>query len=143
MKLALVLGCLFLSFAMQAQDSTAVKIHADGRIEKLIKKQIQNNEELTRNARKIDKGFRLLVISTTSREEVLAAKSKVYAAFPELKVYLFHQSPYYKLKAGNFKDRKEAESYQKRLEILFPKGVFIMNDLIEVKLPKVEEEQQL
>lgn len=143
MRTVFLYGFLMISFAMQAQDSSSVKINADGRIEKLIRKQIQNNEELTRNARKSEKGFRLLVISTTNREEVLAAKTKVYSSFPELKVYLFHQSPYYKLKAGNFKERKEAESYQKRLEILFPKGVFIMNDIIEVKLPKLEEEEQL
>lgn len=113
----------------------------DPRIDLLIKKQIQINEETSRNARRMDKGFRLLVISTTLREEALAAKSKVYAAFPELKAYLFHQSPYYKVKAGNFKDRKEAEQYQRRLELLFPKGVFIINDIIEVKLRVPGEEE--
>lgn len=113
----------------------------DPRIDLLIKKQIQINEETSRNARRMDKGFRLLVISTTLREEALAAKSKVYAAFPELKAYLFHQSPYYKVKAGNFKVRKEAEQYQRRLELLFPKGVFIVNDIIEVKLRIPGEEE--
>lgn len=115
----------------------------DPRIDMLIKKQIQVNEETSRNARRTDKGFRLLVISTSLREEALAAKSKVYSNFPELKAYLFHQSPYYKVKAGNFKDRKEAEPYQKRLELLFPKGVFIINDLIEVKLRIPGEEEPL
>jgi hypothetical protein len=81
-----------------------------------------------------------LVISTTLRDEALAAKTKVYSYFPELKAYLFHQSPYYKVKAGNFKDRKDAELYQRRLELLFPKGVFIINDLIEVKLKLPGEE---
>jgi maltodextrin utilization protein YvdJ len=115
-------------------DTTSVSIVKDSRIDLLIKKQIQVNEETSRNARRQEKGFRLLVISTTLRDEALAAKTKVYSYFPELKAYLFHQSPYYKVKAGNFKDRKEAELYQRRLELLFPKGVFIINDIIEVKL---------
>ena len=115
----------------------------DPRIDLLIKKQIQINEETSRNARRTDKGFRLLIISTPLREEALAAKSKVYSSFPELKAYLFHQSPYYKVKAGNFKDRKEAESYQKRLELLFPKGVFVINDIIEVKLRIPGEEEPI
>ncbi len=125
------------------RDTTTVSVIKDSRIDGLIKKQIQVNEETSRSARRQDKGFRLLVISTTLREEALAAKTKVYSYFPELKAYLFHQSPYYKVKAGNFKDRKEAELYQRRLELLFPKGVFIINDIIEIKLKLPGEEEVL
>lgn len=132
---------------LQAQDSLFIKprqnskvcVQKDNRIDLLIKKQIQVNEETSRQSRRQDKGFRLLVISTTLREEALAAKTKVYTYFPELKAYLFHQSPYYRVKAGNFKERKEAEQYQRRLELLFPKGVFIINDIIEVKLKGTTE----
>lgn len=81
-----------------------------------------------------------MIISTNNREEAIAAKTKVYTYFPELKAYLWHQSPYYKVKAGNFKDRKDAEAYQKRLNVYFPKGVFIMKDVIEVKPTKPGEE---
>jgi len=128
------------SLFISKNDSSYVSIIKDNRIDGLIKRQIQVNEETSRNARRQDKGFRLLVISTTLRDEALAAKTKVYSYFPELKAYLFHQSPYYKVKAGNFKDRKDAELYQRRLELLFPKGVFIINDLIEVKLKLPGEE---
>jgi hypothetical protein len=132
---------------LQAQDSLFIKprqnskvsVQKDNRIDLLIKKQIQVNEETSRKSRRQDKGFRLLVISTTLREEALAAKTKVYTYFPELKAYLYHQSPYYRVKAGNFKERKEAEQYQRRLELLFPKGVFIINDIIEVKLKGATE----
>ena len=128
------------SLFISKNDSSYVFIIKDNRVDGLIKRQIQVNEETSRNARRQDKGFRLLVISTTLRDEALAAKTKVYSYFPELKAYLFHQSPYYKVKAGNFKDRKDAELYQRRLELLFPKGVFIINDLIEVKLKLPGEE---
>jgi hypothetical protein len=128
------------SLFISKNDSSYVSIIKDNRVDGLIKRQIQVNEETSRNARRQDKGFRLLVISTTLRDEALAAKTKVYSYFPELKAYLFHQSPYYKVKAGNFKDRKDAELYQRRLELLFPKGVFIINDLIEVKLKLPGEE---
>jgi len=117
-------------------DTNYVKVHKDPRLDQLIKKQIQINEETSRDARRIGKGFRLLVINTGIREEALAAKSKVYTFFPELKSYLIYQSPNYKLKVGNFKERKDAEDYQKKLQKHFPKGIFIMNDTIEVKLEK-------
>ena len=121
-------------------DSGLVIIHKDPRVDLLIKKQSQINEETTRESRKSGKGFRLMIISTISRDEAIAAKTKVYTYFPELKAYLWHQSPYYKLKAGNFKERKDAEDYQKRLNIYFPKGVFIMNDIVELKPEKSKDD---
>lgn len=120
--------------AKKTADTNSVVVHKDPRIDLLIKKQIQINEETSRDARRIGKGFRLLVINTNKRDEAVAARTKVYTFFPELKSYLIYQSPYFKLKVGNFKERKEAEEYQKKLQKYFPKGVFIMNDTIEVKL---------
>ncbi|MBI3137814.1 MAG: SPOR domain-containing protein [Sphingobacteriales bacterium] len=122
-------------------DTNYVKVHKDSRVDLLVKKQAQINEETSRAGRRTDKGFRLLIISTSNRDEALTAKTKVYTYFPELKAYLWHQSPYYKVKAGNFKDRKDAEAYQKKLNRYFPKGVFIMNDTIEVKSVKPGEEE--
>lgn len=122
-------------------DSTTVIVHKDPRLDVLVKKQATINEVTSRDGRRTDKGFRLMVISTNSREEAIAAKTKIYTFFPELKAYLWHQSPYYKVKAGNFKDRKDAEAYQKRLNTYFPKGVFIMKDIIEVKPSKNNTEE--
>lgn len=124
-------------------DTNAVVIHKDPRIDLLVQKQIQINEETSRDARRIGKGYRLLVINTNKRDEAIAAKTTVYNYFPELKTYLIYQSPYFKLKAGNFKDRKEAEDYQKKLQKYFPKGVFVMNDTIEVKLDKDKDTDAL
>ncbi|HET9434894.1 MAG TPA: SPOR domain-containing protein, partial [Chitinophagaceae bacterium] len=121
------------------QDTSSVIIHKDPRIDLLVKKQIQINEETSREARRVGRGYRLLVINTNKRDEAVAAKSKVYTFFPELKSYLIYQSPYFKLKVGNFKDRKEAEEYRERLQKYFPKGVFIMNDTIEIRLDKDKE----
>ena len=123
----------------KAVDTPTVIVHKDPRIDLLVKKQIQINEETTREARRVGKGYRLLVLNTNSREEAAAAKTKVYTYFPELKSYLLYQAPYFKLKVGNFKDRKDAEDYQERLQKHFPKGVFIMNDIIELKLDKDKE----
>ena len=118
-------------------DSNTVIVHKDSRIDLLVKKQAQINEVTSRDARRNSKGFRLMIINTNKRDEAIAAKTKVYTYFPELKAYLQYQSPYFKLKVGNFKERKDAEAYQKRLNIYFPKGVFIMNDIIEVKPGKI------
>jgi hypothetical protein len=142
MKHLLLLLSIVCRLAVSAQDndSTSVVIHKDPRLDLLIKKQIEINEETTRNSRKVGRGFRLLVVNTNKREEAISAKTKLYQYFPELKSYLLYQSPYFKLKAGNFKERKDAETYQKKLNAFFPKGVFVMNDLIEVKPDKEQDE---
>ena len=119
---------------LNGPDSNSIVIHKDQRLDMLIKKQIEINEETSRDARRIAKGFRLMVINTNKREEAISAKTKVYTYFPELKPYLTYQSPYFKLKVGNFKERKDAEAYQQKLNAYFPKGVFVIGDVIEVKL---------
>ena len=147
MKKLLFFCSLFLSLNLFAQneqsttDTNKVVIHKDPRIDLLINKQAQINEETTRESRRTVKGYRLMIISTSNRDEAIAAKTTVYTYFPELKAYLWHQSPYYKVKAGDFKERKEAEEYQKRLNVYFEKGVYIMNDIVELKPEKNREEQ--
>ena len=134
----------FFSISLLAQDltndSSSVVVHKDPRIDLLVKKQSEINDISSRESRKNGKGYRLLVINSNKREDAINAKTKLYQYFPELKTYLFYQSPYFKLKAGNFKEKKDAEAYQKRLNKFFPKGVFIMSDIIEVKLEKENEE---
>lgn len=142
----LFFSSLLLSVNLFAQtgdtaDSNTVIVHKDPRVELLVTKQAEINEATSRDSRKTGKGYRLMIISTNIRDEAIAAKTKIYTYFPELKAYLWHQSPYYKVKAGNFKDRKEAEAYQQKLNAYFPKGVFIMNDIVELKLDKLREEE--
>jgi len=146
MKKLFVLAAFLCALNSLAQDTTTVDsntvvIHKDPRIDLLISKQAQINEETSRDSRKTAKGYRLMIISTNNRDEAISAKAKVYTYFPELKAYLWHQSPYYKVKAGNFKDRKEAEAYQKKLNVYFSNGVFIMNDIVEVKPDKTKDEE--
>jgi hypothetical protein len=133
---------LFISSSIFAQDTSSVVIHKDPRIDLLIKKQIEINDITTRDARRMSKGFRLLVVNTTNREEAINAKTKLYQYFPDLKSYLVYHAPYYKLKAGNFKEKEEAEDFQKKLDPYFPKGVFVMNDIIEIDPDKNANETE-
>jgi hypothetical protein len=131
----------FSCFAQDAvTDSSSVIVHKDSRLDLLIKKQSQLNEET--NKKKTARGYRLLVVNSNKREDAINAKTKLYQFFPELKTYLYYQAPYFKLKAGNFKDRKDAEDYQKKLNSFFPNGVFVMSDLIELKPEKEGDEIQ-
>jgi len=125
---------------LSAQSDTAILIiHKDPRIDLLIKKQIQINEETTRESRRNIPGFRIEVINSRDRDKVFAVKTKIYQEYPELKPYLLYQAPNYKLKVGNFKTQEEAEPYFQQLSKLFPTGVYIVHDIIEVKPEKPNE----
>jgi hypothetical protein len=125
--------------AMAQVDSSSVIVVKDARIDQLVRKQIAINEETTRDSRRNMPGFRIEVINSTDRSKVFAAKVKIYQEFPDLKPYLLYQAPNYKLRVGNFKTEEEAQDYQKQLSGLFPSGLYIIRDIIEVKLSDVPQ----
>jgi len=139
MKYFLFLSLLVLTISVSAQDTSSVIVHKDPRIDLLLKKQGDVNAAIKKANAHTARGFRLLVINTNKRDEAIAAKTKVYTNFPELKAYLVYQSPYFKLKVGNFRTREEAQDYQKSLGYYFPKGVFVVADTIEVTPEKDNE----
>ena len=115
-------------------DSASVTVNKDPRIDSLIKKQIQINEETTRDSRRNVPGYRIQVINSSDRNKVFSAKTKIYQKYPELKPYLIYLAPNYKLKVGNFKTPEEAQPYLDQLTQLFPSGVYLIHDVIEVKV---------
>ena len=134
MKYGLAFLSLLLVLQSSAQsDSGLIMIYKDPRLAMLVKKQVQINEETTRESRRIMPGFRIQIVNSTDRVNALNAKTRVYQLYPELKAYLQYQSPYYRLKVGNFKTRPEAEEYLRNLSRDFPNNVFIVRDTIEGK----------
>jgi hypothetical protein len=118
-------------------DSPTVVVTKDPRIDLLVKKQIAINEETTRESRRFVPGFRIQVINSPDRNQVTAAKAKVYENFPDLKPYMLYQAPNYKLRVGEFKTQEEAEAAMQQMQKLFPSGLYVIRDTIELKLSDV------
>ena len=131
---------LLIGFGFKASaqtDSVSVSIIKDPRINRLVKKQAQINEETTRANRRTMPGFRIQVINTNDRKVAIDTKTKVYQLYPELKAYIQYQSPYFRLKIGNFKTRQEAQEYLSGLSKDFQGNLFIVRDIIEVR-PEID-----
>ncbi len=143
MKLLFFVLGLFISGSLMAQSTGSVVVHKDPRVDVLLKKQAEVNNLSTRNSskRRFAKGYRVMVANTTNRNEAMAARTKILTYYPELKPYLHHQSPYFRITAGNFLTRAEAVAYQKRMSNIFPNGVFIVNATVEVKPEEVENKE--
>lgn len=139
-KIYFLVLMILAGYTVSAQaDSGALVVHKDPRIDLLIKKQVEINEYTTREARSNVQGFRIQVINTTDRGAAIQAKTKVYRLYPELKAYLFYQAPYFRLRVGNFTNRKDAETYQNKLSKEFKQNLFIVNDVVEVNPDKSGE----
>lgn len=122
----------------QVDSVSSIVIHRDPRVDMLVKKQAQINEETTREARRAGPGYRIQVINTSDRNAAISAKAKVYKHFPELKAYLIYQSPYFRLRVGNFRAKEEADDYMKQLSREFPGAVYMVRDIIEISPDKTE-----
>lgn len=137
MKTVLLFFLLAVGIGVSGQtDTGSVTLKKDNRIDQLMAKQIEINEYTTREARSTVPGFRIQVVNTTDRNQAIQTKTKVYQSFPELKAYLLYQSPYFRLRVGNFLTRKDAEAYQKKLAKEFTQNIYIVNDIVETNPDK-------
>jgi hypothetical protein len=131
---------LFSSKALMAQDST-VQVVKDWRIDVLIKKQAQINKVAAyKNSRGEYKGFRIMILNTTNREAAYKARADILRNFPDQTVYMGYQSPYYKVKMGDFLKRADADKFRKDISPVFNQNTFIIQDIINLS---PEEEARL
>src|SRR5688500_4551813 len=111
--LMLFIAC-FVICSASAQDSIVVK--KDPRLDVLTHKQAaanKRNSMMTKDGKY--KGFRVQVISTRDRNKALDTKVALLTRFPEEKAYTLYQSPYFKVRIGNFITKEDAEVFRKIL----------------------------
>ncbi len=120
-----------------ANDSIVVR--KDGRLDMLTAIQAKLNKKAARMTYNgLYHGYRLQVLSTQSREQAFDLKASLLQRFPEQKAYTIFQSPYFKVRFGDFIDRDEANKYKRRLSAVYPQVIYIVNDNVEYT-PKDED----
>jgi hypothetical protein len=121
---------LLITHAASAADSVVVK--KDMRFDLLSAKQAQINRltaMMTSSGQ--FKGYRIQVISTNSREQAFRIKAELLSRFPDQKSYTSYQSPQFKVRIGNFVRKEDAEQFRKSLNRFYPRGVYVVEDVIE------------
>lgn len=110
-----------------AQSHGSVYVDKDSRIESLISKQ--------RNLYSIDSsfsGYRIHIfmeIGNQALDHAKAVKAQFEHAFPDIPIYLTYSEPYFRLRAGDFRNRVEAEKCLRRIKPRF-KEAFVTADMI-------------
>ncbi len=139
----LVLGFTITKAQAIANDSlvngTIQVVEKDARIDMLGKKMAEYNESLAlKPGFKMVRGYRLMILSTTDRTHALAVRSKLLQQYQDQKVYMTFQSPYIKLKFGNFAEKSEAERFRKFVTAsgIVSNNIYLVPETVEIKIDK-------
>lgn len=134
----LIIGVVSAAFAF-AQNTGSLNVNQDSRIESLISKQRQLYELDSSFS-----GYRIHIFMEIGNEALKHAeqvKRQFERSFPDIPIYLTYAEPYFRLRAGNFRDRVEAEKCLRRIKPKY-KEAFVTLDMIyrpRVDLYKNEE----
>ena len=110
-----------------AQNTGSLNLKQDSRIESLISKQ--------RRLYDLDSsfnGYRIHIFMEIGNEALQHAKQvkkQFENAFPDIPIYLTYSEPYFRLRAGDFRNRVEAEKCLRRIKPKF-KEAFVTADMI-------------
>ena len=133
-----IIAILFSKFQFATAADTII-VHKDQRLDILTAKQASINKITARmSSNGLFKGYRLQVLNTRSRDDAFKTKATLLENFPEEKAYILYQSPYFKVRIGNFINRSDAENFKKELSLFFTQPAYVVEDLIEY-IPKADE----
>lgn len=119
----------FLCRVTYAKDT--IIVHKDARLDVLTGKQAAVNKltaKMTSNGQY--KGFRLQVLNSRSRDEAFKVKAELLQLFPGQKSYVLYQSPYFKVRIGDFIEKSEAVSFKAQLIRKYPDNAYVVEDII-------------
>ena len=131
MKYIVFLVVLFMASSHLLANDTII-VRKDPRLDILSDKQAEINKRSSMmTSSGLYKGYRIQVLSTTNRDQANKIKSDVLSRFTDQKAYLTYNSPYFKVRIGNFINREDAEKFRQQLSKIYPQGVYVVEDAVE------------
>ena len=76
------------------------------------------------------KGYRVQIVISQNEQELQDIKTEIEKSINE-QIYIIFELPNYKLRVGNFVNRKEAESFQKKIVRLGYRAAWVVPTMIE------------
>lgn len=131
-KLSLLLGVM-LSASAFAQTAGKVEVTFDPGIEGIL------GGYTSRALEDEPQGFRVQICTESgnnARDLANGQKAQFYSKYEGKKAYLEWESPNFKVRVGDFKNRLEASLYWKQLSVDFPAAYVVMD---EIKLYKAND----
>ena len=118
-----------------------VSIHQSSSIDSLMNSTGQRQVELSGSDEYItSRGYRIQIFSGNNQRESKATaysmESQLREQFPEMETYVSFQSPFWKLRVGNYRTSEEAHAALRELKATFPKWkeMFIVKDAVKYRV---------
>ena len=126
-RFGFLLFILVLAIVGNAQNRGSLNLNQDPKVDALIQKQ--------KRLYSIDSssnGYRIHIFMEIGNEALKNAermKRRFEAAFPDIPIYLTYAEPYFRLRAGDFRNRVEAVKCLRRIKPQF-REAFVTSDII-------------
>lgn len=125
-SLSILIGLLTASLSF-AQGN--VQVLMDPSIEQLIEKRLELNKRTSTMH-----GYRIQIYYGSERSEAQAAKERFEAMHPAHEAYLIYQPPYFKVRAGDFRTKREAYPLYHELSKEYESAFIVEED---IRFPKL------
>ncbi|MDB5136779.1 MAG: hypothetical protein JWP37_3382 [Mucilaginibacter sp.] len=128
-----ITGCcffitLFFMTTANAQNRGKVEVIKDPRIDTLAARRAELNKAGGADAAAIN-GYRVQIFTGPNRKDAYSAQAKFMEEFPDIRTYVIYSEPNFKVRAGDFRTRMEAEKMEDELKKWFT-GMFIISEKI-------------
>ncbi len=104
-----------------------ITVKQDARVTDILKRQISQNKR--KNG--VD-GYRIQILFNSgpgARNQAIRAKADFLSAYPGYPVYILYQSPFYKVRIGDFVLKRDALKVYHQIKNKYPTA-FIVNDIV-------------
>ncbi|AYL97392.1 SPOR domain-containing protein [Mucilaginibacter celer] len=118
-----------------AQTRGKVEVVKDPLVDTLIARRFSLNGQTGIDEARSAYGYRVQFFSGSNRKDAYKAQAKLQTEYPELRTYISYREPNFKVKAGDFRTRIEAEKLVQEIRPYFS-SIFILPE--KINLPKAD-----
>jgi hypothetical protein len=128
---------LFIPALSFAQTRGKVEVVKDARIDTFAARRVELNKAGSAEALNIN-GYRVQIFTGENRKNAYDAQAKFQEEYPNIRTYIIYNEPNFKVRAGDFRTRLEAEKLQDDLKKWFT-GMFIIPEKINPPKDSTDE----
>ena len=133
-KFSIISCCIFfMPLLSSAQTRGKVEVVKDPLIDTLIARRSSFNKNNIIGDETAN-GYRVQIYFGSNRQAAYSAQAKFMSEFPEIHTYISYNEPNFKVHAGDFRTRLEAQKLESELTGIFP-SLFIIPESINTPKP--------
>lgn len=111
-------------YVTQSNEDSTVVVTKDYKVDELIKRQKEINQQ-----KQTIPGYRIQIYFGGNRQKANEVKADFATKHPDVNSYLSYQQPNFKVRAGDFRTRLEAQKFLKDIQGLYATSFIVQDDI--------------